>query len=382
MYSVADYGQMIADRARMEAYTQALRMAVRPGSVVVDLGTGTGIFALLACQFGARRVYAIEPNDAIQVAREIAAANGCADRIEFLQSVSLQATIPEKADVIVSDLHGLLPLAGRHIPAIADARRRFLAPGGKMIPLRDILWAAGVDAPELYADVVGPWEDKRHGLEMEAARRMAANSFCKGRVKPDQVLLPPQRWTTLDYTTIENPDQAGRLSWTVTRPGTVHGIVVWFDAVLAEGVGFSNAPDKPPLIYNRAFFPWQRPVGVSPGDTVCVALQASLVGEDYVWSWETWVRQGTDAGEPKAQFKQSTFFGAPLSPQQLRKRAADFAPALSAEGEIDRFILALMDGQSSQEAIARQVAQRFSDRFARWEDALTRVTELSQRYSR
>src|SRR5437870_11229737 len=76
MYSVADYGIMIADRVRMEAYMQALRSAVRPGGVVVDIGTGTGIFALLACRFGARRVYAIEPNDAIQVAREIARANG------------------------------------------------------------------------------------------------------------------------------------------------------------------------------------------------------------------------------------------------------------------------------------------------------------------
>mgnify|MGYP001184895145 CR=1 FL=1 len=73
---------MIADRVRMDAYVRALRQAVVPGSVVIDIGTGTGIFAMLACQFGARRVYAIEPDDAIQVAREIAAANGFADRID------------------------------------------------------------------------------------------------------------------------------------------------------------------------------------------------------------------------------------------------------------------------------------------------------------
>jgi type I protein arginine methyltransferase len=88
MYSIEDYGAMIADRVRMNSYHEALRRRVRPGDVVVDLGAGTGIFALLACRFGARRVYAIEPTDAILVAREIAAANGHAERIEFIQKLS------------------------------------------------------------------------------------------------------------------------------------------------------------------------------------------------------------------------------------------------------------------------------------------------------
>ena len=74
-YTVADYGAMIVDPVRMDRYARALEQAVRPDAVVVDIGTGTGIFALLACRFGARRVYAIEPDDVIQVAREIAGAN-------------------------------------------------------------------------------------------------------------------------------------------------------------------------------------------------------------------------------------------------------------------------------------------------------------------
>ena len=44
------------------AIENALR-AIDEGAVIVDIGTGTGIFAQLACRVGARRVYAIEPDD-------------------------------------------------------------------------------------------------------------------------------------------------------------------------------------------------------------------------------------------------------------------------------------------------------------------------------
>ena len=103
-------GRMIADELRRDAFTRAMRQAITPESVVLDIGTGTGIFALLACQFGARKVYAIEPDDAIQVARQLSSANGNAERIKFFQDTSTKVTLPERAVVIVSDMGGALPL--------------------------------------------------------------------------------------------------------------------------------------------------------------------------------------------------------------------------------------------------------------------------------
>jgi type I protein arginine methyltransferase len=58
-YRITGYGDMIADRPRMRAYAQALEQAVFPGCSVLDIGAGTGIFSLLACRFGARRVDAV-----------------------------------------------------------------------------------------------------------------------------------------------------------------------------------------------------------------------------------------------------------------------------------------------------------------------------------
>src|SRR5690242_21820167 len=96
MYSLGGYGAMVADRVRVDAYAQALRKTVRQGAIVVEIGTGPGIFAVFACQLGASRVYAIEPGEIIQVAREIAAANGCDEKIEFFEEVSSRVTLPER----------------------------------------------------------------------------------------------------------------------------------------------------------------------------------------------------------------------------------------------------------------------------------------------
>ncbi len=200
MYSVFAYGQMIADKGRMAAYERALRQAVTPGCVVLDIGAGTGILALLACRLGARRVYAIEPNDAIGLAREIAAVNGYAKSIEFIQELSTKVALPEQADVIVSDLRGILPLFPGNVAAVADARKRFLASGGVLIPRQDELWAAVVQAPDLYDGYVLPWENNGFDLDMRAARRMVTNTWRKGRVTPEQMLVEPRCWATLDYT--------------------------------------------------------------------------------------------------------------------------------------------------------------------------------------
>ena len=382
MYSLGAYGSMLADRVRVDAYSQALRKTVREGSVVVEIGTGPGIFAVLACQLGASRVYAIEPSEIIQVAREVAAANGCADKIEFFEEFSNRVTLPTRADVILSDLRGVLPLFERHIPAIVDARHRFLAPGGTLIPRRDTLWAAIVEAPKPYGEFVDPWDHNSLGQDLSAARQLIVNNSQKVRVSPEQLLTAHQLWTTLDYGSVENPDVRGNLDWTVERAGTGHGILVWFDAELAEGIGFSNAPFAPETIYGSLFLPWTQPVSLAPGQAVGVSLEAKLVEHDYVWRWITRIEPLQGLGAPPIHFDQSQLNGEVLSAAQLHRIAADYVPHLSEEGHLRRRTFELIDGQVSLGEIAHQLATEFPERFPKWEQALSYAGGISQEYSR
>lgn len=381
MYTLAGYGQMLQDRVRTEAYARALRKSVRPGSVVIEIGTGPGAFAVLACQLGARRVYAIEPDPVIQIARDVAAANGYADRIEFIEDLSTRVTLPLRADVIVADLHGVLPLFQFSVVSMADARRRLLAPGGTLIPQRDALWASVVESPKDYARIVDGWDNNILRLDLDPARRLAVNDFQKGRFTPDQLLAQPQLWTTLDYNTIESPDVRGTLHFSIQRPGIGHGVVIWFDACLADGIGFSNAPGAPEAIFGSLFLPWSAPVPLAEGQTLSVNLDASFVENDYVWRWNTQIDSTAD-GAAGCRFEQSQLAGAVLSLPRLRRSAMDYVPQLSEDGRVSCRALDLMDGRNSLEEIAHKLAAEFPHRFPRWHEALSFAAKRSQEYSR
>jgi protein arginine N-methyltransferase 1 len=353
MYSLTEYGQMIADKVRMDPYAHALKAMITSDSVVLDIGAATGIHSLLACKFGARQVYAIEPAEAIHLARKLAEINGFADRIDFIQDSSTNVSLPEKADLIVSDLRGVLPPFGLHIPTIMDARERHLAPGGVLIPRCDTLWAALVEVRYLYKELIEPW-DFPYGLSMDPAKKLALNNWSDVDTKSIQsrnLLTEPQRWALLDYETIIDPDVSGpQLIQETTRSGTAH-------------------------------FPLIEPVKVALGDSVELKIQALLKGDEYVWQWQTRFLVSGGGNRIKKEFNQST---ANTQPSAIFSKGSDIArlrPATTEAGELDRLILSLLDGSHTVEQIAEQAIKSFPSRFNDFADASSYVYDLSRQYA-
>ena len=380
MYSVTNYGRMIGDNIRTNAYQQAIQQLVNSDSVVVDLGAGLGILSFLACAAGARKVYAIEPDDVITVAQEIARQNGFADRIVFIQELSQLVELPEKADVIVSDLHGVLPFCQHLVGVTSDARKRFLAPNGSMIPRRDNVRAALVDAEDTYHSQVAPWKEA-YGFDVSAAKRILTNSWQRVFLTPDQFVAPPQHCVTLDYYSMENPNFCFEIGWDISTSRTAHGVAAWFDCELADNVSFSSAPGLPKTVYGQGFFPFTEPIRLESGDKLSVKMEARLVNLDYVFLWETTVN-AREAPRTKHHFTQSTFEGRPLSLAKLHKRSAGYVPALNNDGEVERYVLESMDGKTTLKEISEKLNSKFPDRFDDERSAFNTAAEISLKFSR
>lgn len=377
MYSVAGYGHMLSDKTRVAAYTEALTRAIKPGCTVLDIGTGTGFFAMLACRLGARKVYAIEPDAVVQLAKVAALSNGFADRIDFFQDFSTRVELPEQVDVIVSDLRTVVPWFQGHIPTIADARSRFLKPGGVLIAEQDVLWAAAVEMPDFYAKHVGHQPEDTAGFDMSAARHFGTNGWAKVHASPDELLTIPVRCAQLDYRQLTEINLDTQIQWIAERSGIGHGFVAWFDTILLKDVGFSNAPGKDRLIYGNAFFPWQEPVDIIAGDGIAVSLRANRAQGDYIWRWNTVITRGA---VERARFTQSNF-SAIRALGSHRLREASYVPRHIEQVNIDSFILNCVNGTRSAREIAEIVAARFPEAFSNWEGALDTVIDLLDRYT-
>ena len=118
------------------------------------------------------------------------------------------------------------------------------------------------------------------------------------------------------------------------------------------------------------------------GDTVTVTLHADLVRDDYVWRWNTRVVGKGNADEVKANFRQSTLAGTPLSLHKLRRRADSHVSTLNEEGTVAQAILDRMARGMRNDDISRQVAAQFPHRFRTWQDALAEVGEMATKYGR
>ncbi len=380
-YSLAAYGQMIEDSARFTPWREALRRHVREDSVVLDLGCGPGIMSFLAIQLGARKVYAIEPDVSIEVAKRCAAALPGAERIEWIRGLSTEIDLPEPADIVAGDLHGTLPFFTHNIASMADARRRHLRPGGVLLPARDTLYAVPASSPQELESVESPWRSNALGLDLSAALPWLVNRWWRARppaIDAEQLLADPQSWGCVDYRADECRGLDRTLEWTLARTGQLDGLYVWFDGEVDDGLGFSNSPLLPERVYGRAFFPMEHSIDAREGDHMRTRLSARRVHDDWVFRWDTTIT--TADGQPKAAFKQTTFQLLPGELENLRKSDASHTPTLGEAGRIQQAVLAQMDGQHSLTAIANDLLLRFPKKFRNFEQALAEAASSSRKF--
>ena len=361
---------MFTDPVRTPAYLAAIAHVVKPGDVVVEIGTGVGFFAVAACRAGAKHVYAIEMNPSVAVAHEVLTANGCADRVTVIQEQSSRVTLPERGDVLLEDMRGVLPLDGGHIAAVIDARARWLRDGAAIIPFRDTMWAAPCEAPKEFRDRHMTPGDTPFGIDRRPIAAHVRQNWYRFRTEAARLAAAPVQWGAIDYGTVLSADLAGRATWQIHRATTIDGVCVWFDTELAPGIGFSNAPAAVPALYAQAFFPLERSIAVVPGDALQTDFMLKSVEGEYVFVWNTAHGPVGHGDRPPSEFRQSNLHAVALAKGQLHRHRDDFYPQRNESTRLVSELLALADGSRTLGEIARMLAAGHPKRFPTPVDAL------------
>ena len=167
----------------------------------MEIGTGTGILAFFAVQAGAARVYAIEAANIIKLAERIADKNGMNGRITFIQGRSQDMDLPEKADVLISELIGEGAFNEGMLDAIIDARKRFLKPDGKMIPKTVDMYFVPAEADRTYREM-SFWKGMVEGIDLSPAWDKLTNNVYVDGFDSSCFLATPEILVSADLHTL------------------------------------------------------------------------------------------------------------------------------------------------------------------------------------
>lgn len=283
---------MLLDKIRCEAYREAIRRTVKPDDVVVDLGAGTGLLSFFALQAGARHVYAIEMSGIADVAAELIERNGFRGRITLIRKNSKKARLPERCDVLVTEtLSAFCFDAENTIAFVADARDRFLKPGGRIIPESAdtflLPFSSDVFGPGCFTPAAPGLPPRFYDLDYRPFTRKLLNEFRLVRAsgRPFLALSQPASCYHIDFhKDTQNPGKTF-IPFRITADGRLDGFLGWFEARLSEGVTLSNSPYLPLTHWWQLYLPVAEQPEYRTGQTLLLCVDPNITAGEAQWKY-------------------------------------------------------------------------------------------------
>jgi protein arginine N-methyltransferase 1 len=265
---------LIADRVRTEAFRRALKSVIVPGkTTVADIGAGTGLLALMAAELGARDVFLYEAAEVAGVAAKVLKANR-AKNCHLFPCHSREMQDPPEVDLVVSETLGNYPFEEHIIETLNDARRRFLKPGGTIIPRGLKQLVAPVITERIHREL-SAWEEA--GFDLSIAKAMSLNNIYVRSLKPAELLDEAKGarvWDEIDFERENASSRKGEATWRLARAQTIYGFATWWEAELSPGVTLTTAPGAPATHWEQLYFPLLAPIALKAGESVAVSLRS------------------------------------------------------------------------------------------------------------
>ena len=257
---------MVNDTARNDAFAAALVKSISKlqPSLVLDIGSGTGLLAMLAAaRGGAPRVLAVEMTPELAaIATELVNSHGLSHAVRVMPCHSSQVHLDppltdddepttssdpwqRRADLLVFEILGTDPLCEGLLPALRDARARLLSPTAAVLPCALEVHVALVQSEDLAR--INSITEPVGGLDLSALNTLSHRTRAVRLSELKHVVLTKACTALrLDLDAEEPPELEGEseVEIHVAQTGTAHAVVSWFTAHLDHNgsIAVSTAP--------------------------------------------------------------------------------------------------------------------------------------------
>ena len=260
---------MMNDDPRNQAYKDALVTTINEDTQVLEIGAGSGLLAMLAAQSGTKkRITTCEMTPVIaSVAKEIIELNGFDNSVKVIakasKDISIGEDLTEKADLIVSEVISNEFLGEGVLDTVEDAKKRLLAPGGRMIP----------ESGSIMINLVG---GEAIGKKLYIGEVLGFNLEPFNKIKPRKISID-QQMNSVELLTNdaiafqfdfqekdEFPREVRTLELKVQKTGKCFGIIQWVSLRLVDEIIFENHPVKQVAesAWHPMFYPFYKPLNL------------------------------------------------------------------------------------------------------------------------
>ena len=237
---------MLADEPRNAAYRAAIER-LAPGKNVLDVGTGSGLLAMMAARAGAKSVVACELNPMLAAtAREIVAANGLSGQITIIgrnsADLNRDADLAGGAELVISEIVSDNLIGEGILPSLEDVRTRLCRPGAVFLPEGADIRVSLCELTDRHTPV-----GEVEGFDLSLFNRHVAPSRTVHSAHPKlkQIGEAADLFTFEFHADAEIPqtgEAARTLAWPASNGGQANGIAQWIRLRLADGISYENAP--------------------------------------------------------------------------------------------------------------------------------------------
>jgi SAM-dependent methyltransferase len=281
---------LLADRVRNAAFHAALRRVIVKGeTTVADIGAGTGFLGFLAAKLGARRVDLYEAAGVAGVARRLLRHNRLRN-CRLFEMHSTEVLEPERVDVVVCETLGNYALEENIVETLNDARKRFLKPGGILIPAGVRQLACPVVGDRHLAELAA-WDSVGYGLDLGPAKTMTLNNIYVRTFAAGDLLDragAAKVWDAVSFLNHNKTARFGEASWAFGRRTTIYGLALWWTADLAGGIALATGPLDPRTHWEQLYLPVLEPVAVGAGQTLTARIRSTTSyarGTNVAWTF-------------------------------------------------------------------------------------------------
>lgn len=262
---------LVHDQLRNRTYADALARFVEPDMTVLEIGTGTGLLAMLAARAGAGHVYTCEIDPFIaETARQIIANNGLADRITVISGdaseVRVGKELPEKADLFVAEMVDNGLLSEHVLPLTEYARFHLLKPDAILLP-HTITAMGALVSGNGYHDRYRLGEVM--GFDLSPFNRFSPSSINAGE-NGRAIDELSETYELIEFDLTKNHPKmtaAQSISMTAHKDGLADGVLRWHRLSFGEEIFFENRPGQS-SIWNPRLHLFDQPRAVTRGDKV------------------------------------------------------------------------------------------------------------------